>query len=116
MAKKVAADEAKQKKVVLFLSVVIVAALGLVIYQVVPKGNPNPTIQPDNPIEAWLANAARQFTDLRWELVTVKAKEDGSGVEVAGKVPAAKDLADLKAMLDGLEPKVQIDYRVTVGR
>ena len=68
------------------------------------------------PIEAWLANAARQFTDLRWELVTVKAKEDGSGVEVAGKVPAAKDLADLKAMLDGLEPKVQIDYRVTVGR
>ncbi|MBL8991488.1 MAG: hypothetical protein JNJ48_07915 [Phycisphaerae bacterium] len=116
MAKKVAADQAKQKKVVLFLLVVIVAALGLVIYQVVPKGNPNPTIQPENPTEAWIAAAVKQFTDLRWELVTVKAKDDGSGVEVGGKVPSAKDLTDLKAMLETLEPKVAIAYSVTVGR
>lgn len=116
LPKKIGADEKSRKPLIIGLIAVIVIAIGFTIYQIYPKVPHSPTVKPDNPVDLFIAESAKHFTDVRFERVSVKANDDRSGVVVGGSVAAAKDLEDLKALLANIQPQPSLTYEVRVGR
>lgn len=105
-----------RKGMIIGLVCVIAAAGAWLTYQLIPKSGTGAgqVAPPENPADAWIIEAGKMFTDLRFERITCSKEENGQGVVVAGAVARQQDLIDLKTMLDGISPRVPIRYDVRI--
>ncbi len=72
----------------------------------------------DPAVAAWMQALTARQSEIyqQMEKVAVHPAEDGKSIVVSGTVSSKSDLAKLKAVLEGIEPKAPLTWEVSVGR
>jgi hypothetical protein len=105
-----------KKRLMGITSAVVVVACGVYIWW---------GLRAPPPVEAELPKATPAIASimerlggkvLQMPLVSISPSEDGSSVVVSGSVSSEALLRDLKAAVDGAEPKIPVTFSVQIAR
>ncbi|MGQ0627532.1 MAG: hypothetical protein ACT4PL_05450 [Phycisphaerales bacterium] len=88
---------------------IAVCMIGYYVFASRPK-----VVSVDTTATSFKANLQNKFEYEEFIGVRISESEDHSQVLIEGTVKNAAELAKLKGLVDNCEPKVQVDFKVTV--